>query len=1192
MKTTFAKSPHRSPAYTKFATPLVLDPPRHCGLPAIHLGPGKHLIGTSHDCSVRVRADDVQPRHAMIVVSEHRTIVKALDPRTWVNEGPVSEMALRPGDRLSLGPLTFRVRAASPDELADFVIASDHSFDDSSFNTEEAIKLPVQSTFSAEAVDSAQPVVAVAPVAIAASPVVESITTGTRDSVASVSCELPKVTDNNVELVVNQPSDLSSLKPSLAQNAPSSNVSVNRKIHPIEVSLVQSNSADTLDVRLDEIEQTLADLQQSSATQSASTDDYVLRADALAAERRQLIVRQEELQRRADELTRQSQQLHERIARVAEREAEVERSQARLALDHEQLSAAAEITRKELDDEYARHMTLWQEWDSAYRRTSGELNGQLQSMEQRRTALMAEADRLAGERSELQRLQAEHERDRRMHAAERVQLTTDRAALQTLRAEFDTERQQQLVAVQEREARVAIERRAISITQEELVALRQQLERDRTEFLAERASEAARREQELREHVALREQLDLDHTSIQSERSELLELRREVYAKRAALDSERHAFESQQSVVTADRVELRRLQERLQQLEADLARLQNTQNATRSTSPQCEPDNSTLETSSLDWFAEPYKSIHLPPPVPDDGTSQEFCAPSTNASVATAPSEGEILPLSTATLVTFDDGQQSFADSAFDQKASLAYPVPQVTAPAAAIHRFWEDNTLYDTSVSSHIQHQPPTTFVSSSNLMMTASAAAPSVAMPLEAMPLGNPGFPSASSSPFDEPSSEESVAIWSRSLDTGTPNTAIEVETSTSSGIAAVEHFPTIDDTLAEVNRQFGMPLPAHENAVATAEDVVSLPNWWRASETATLPSAEDHSRFLDSKSEASAISIDNAADGSDARHTSRAGEPATAQSESADPLVNLRAQLARMFDLPSQSSLEAGHNNVEETAPSGESSVSDHEHSELALVQTVDHPSNGTTGEMTSGAEPTAISTFAPTLSTTLNELASTALISEPSAVSSSEPELESQSDDSVETYMARLLSRARGCAEVSASEVKSLTAAASATAHQRNISNGESPVRETEFDPADRSHLTAEPKHKQDRQAVREDLQSFRQVAHQSARSALARHSTKVLLSAVVAKSILLGISTLATITFLGAPLVGLQTHVWKGMGCSLATLLSATEVYRSWQQLRSWKSIGESHRKGIPSVVTNSANASTTTASDKTGEIAS
>jgi hypothetical protein len=102
--------------------------------------------------------------------------------------------------------------------------------------------------------------------------------------------------------------------------------------------------------------------------------------------------------------------------------------------------------------------------------------------------------------------------------------------------------------------------------------------------------------------------------------------------------------------------------------------------------------------------------------------------------------------------------------------------------------------------------------------------------------------------------------------------------------------------------------------------------------------------------------------------------------------------------------------------------------------------------------------------------------------------------------------------------------------------------------------DRSHLMAEPKHKQDKQAVRENLQSFRQVAHLSARSALAKHSLRQLRNATIAKGVLLFAAVIATISFLIEPLWGHQLHVWKCAGCALAAILSALEFSRSWSQL--------------------------------------
>ena len=1204
MKTTFAKSANRSPSHTKFATPLVLDPPRHCGLPQIQLGLGKHLIGVSPDCSVRVQAEGVAARHAMVMVSEHRTVVKALDPRTWVNEGPVSEMALRPGDRLSIGPLTFRVRAASADELADFAAASEYSFnDDGLLDADATVESLLKTLPPAIVVDESRQAIVAAPMTTAVLPVVDSTVAKGRESVVPAPIELPQFAAPTVAATVHEPSHIASSVTTVKQANSGTDATVSAPAHTADAPVVRSTSIKTLDFRLDEIEQKLADLQQPAIPQPVSTGGAVLRTDALVAESRQLMVRQDELQHRADELTRQLQQLHERVARVAEREAEVERSQARLAHEHEQLSATAETTRKELDDEYARHMTLWQEWDAAYRRTSGELNGQLQSMEQRRTALLAEADRLAGERSEIQRLQAEHERDRRVHTAERVQLTTDRAALQTLRAEFDTERQQQLVAVQEREARVAAERRTISVVQEELLGTRQQFERDRTEFLAERTAEAMRREQELREHAAMREQLDRDHTHLQAGHLEIHELRRAVETDRAAFHQEWETFHSQQAAAGADRAELSQVRERLRQVESDLERLRSTHEATRPAAALAEVRTTATQPHSLDWFAEPYKSIQLPPSVPADRRGHEPSGHGTTSLTSTSvPDVADILPLSATAPSSFDDPRQpavetenSFADAVHgNEDVSRIGNSPQVAAPAATIHRFWEDNTLYDTSVSSHSQRSAPTSFVASSNLMMSASADTPTVAMPLAEVASGDAGSRFASSAAFDANPLENSVAIRSHSLAPVVPG--LETFRSTSSLLA--ETLPTADETLAEVNRQFGVPLPAQESS--PTEAVATLPKWWSANDATTLTTVDDHCSPDDLLSEISADRIGGMVEGDDTQTAGSDGEPSVSPAKSIDPLSlsSLRTHLAQMFDLPShnfQSTEPDEPTEASDSSTTDEMSLDDHDCMELTLLRTANDALSELHSEVKSDIKAEA-SIQAEASSNLLSGTESTA--SEDSAPSvhdahtAASPKVTtgSEGDDSVEAYMARLLSRTRGGAEVSASDVVSLTAAASETLRQRDASNGESPVRETTFDPADRSHLTAEPKHKQDRQAARDDLLSFRQVAHQSARSALARHTTKAQLSAVIGKSLLLGTSTLATVAFLGAPLVGMPTQFWKGLACSLAMLLSATEVYRSWQELRRSKSSGEQYRNSTKKLAEGSANLSVTASSDKTANL--
>lgn len=97
---------------------LVLEP-SHDGLgcDAVLLGAGPCSIGTAQDCTLRVDAAGIAPRHAQIICGPAGAVLRACDPRTWLNDGPVTEKRLRAGDRLAIGPVEFRIRRAALDEL-------------------------------------------------------------------------------------------------------------------------------------------------------------------------------------------------------------------------------------------------------------------------------------------------------------------------------------------------------------------------------------------------------------------------------------------------------------------------------------------------------------------------------------------------------------------------------------------------------------------------------------------------------------------------------------------------------------------------------------------------------------------------------------------------------------------------------------------------------------------------------------------------------------------------------------------------------------------------------------------------------------------------------------------------------------------------------------------------------------------
>src|SRR5581483_391764 len=99
------------------ATPLVLQPLWQSALAPRLLTAGKYQIGAAADCEIQVPNSGVADRHAVIVAGPQKIVLRAWDSRTWVNDAVVREVTLRPGDRVAIGPVVFRIRRATPDDL-------------------------------------------------------------------------------------------------------------------------------------------------------------------------------------------------------------------------------------------------------------------------------------------------------------------------------------------------------------------------------------------------------------------------------------------------------------------------------------------------------------------------------------------------------------------------------------------------------------------------------------------------------------------------------------------------------------------------------------------------------------------------------------------------------------------------------------------------------------------------------------------------------------------------------------------------------------------------------------------------------------------------------------------------------------------------------------------------------------------
>ncbi|MBS0203931.1 MAG: hypothetical protein JSS49_13585 [Planctomycetes bacterium] len=1016
----------RRPATLNFTAPLVLESPRHSGLSSIALKPGRHLIGTTADCGIRLQADGVLERHAIILVGENRTVVKSLDPRTWVNDGPVTEMALRAGDRLSIGPVTFRVRSATREEAAEF-LEND-------------------------------------PAAAQESPVI------TRPSV---------------------PTTIVAARANAAKS-----------------SLVQSQEQSLIETRLEELEQRLSELRLAPKSITPTADEHCIdvhRVDASAM--LEIQRRQDELQRQARQIADDTQRLQQREELVAEREAQVERRQQSLFTEAERIAEIAETTRTTLATEHAEHVALWNEWETTYQRAASDLAAQIQAVEQQRVALQKEADRLAAARSELQASRTAHEAERQRIAADRLKLSNELADAALMRTQQESLHRQRQLQLEDWELQLATRQREFEQQNVELSTGRQQLELERAQIdlSAERQAQFTAEEQRLSH---LRTQLELDQQQVQSERAELALLK-------ATLEQQQAAFE---------------------QAQADAAQ------------PQCESpapaQTANYRTSAPDAFPQPRI---VPPPIP--GFEAQFPAESRSGESERVVISDQTPPLPPPLPVSSEQPNDfgvvvdwsalSAVDSQFESGragkvdhnltsqsgeiesrgfdlleapgAPEPFPLPQFTgvesspwpAPNHSTGGSYGLNDPADPWGNSQPPHPCPATSNSSSlaeaspNLSDPwATFAAAGLTMPTSLNADSGPGFGTIPSveNDYGPPAAEREAdllakvsadfgsPVWPElSRDVNAPGYALDRERDAADGVKA---------TLAEVNREFGVPIENPPGEPAPG----GLPAWWM--DGTQSAASTDHAGDSGQPSWVDAL-------------RSESVEPVSEQSlTDRQPAGDLRSQLAMLFDLPPTQS---------------ESSATD-----------VDR----------AVAERAAESSIDPVASIEDSK-------SVPPVADESHTET-SHSEDSVDDFMARLLARSRERSDAEES-LKPQQSSRNAKVGAVSVASDDGAL--FSLPDSDRSHLMAEPKHKQDKQAVRENLQSFRQVAHLSARSALARHSLTQLRNATIAKGVLLSVSTAAAVWFFIEPLRGLPLQTWKGVACSLGALLSAMEFRRSWKQLK-------------------------------------
>ncbi len=97
-----------SPNATTSTPLLCLQPVRQRpGGSDSRIPPGMMTIGSSSDCSLSLNVPGIADQHVEIITDDRHSVLLAHDPRTWLNDGPVKQAILQPGDRIAIGPVNF-----------------------------------------------------------------------------------------------------------------------------------------------------------------------------------------------------------------------------------------------------------------------------------------------------------------------------------------------------------------------------------------------------------------------------------------------------------------------------------------------------------------------------------------------------------------------------------------------------------------------------------------------------------------------------------------------------------------------------------------------------------------------------------------------------------------------------------------------------------------------------------------------------------------------------------------------------------------------------------------------------------------------------------------------------------------------------------------------------------------------------
>lgn len=853
------------------------------------------------------------------------------------------------------------------------------------------------------------------------------------------------------------------------------------------------------EVRIDECTNELEDrgreLDERDAQIAAAREEGESSADRaakkLAEERVALENQRAELEAAEREIERRCDLLAENEARLDARRAEIDEREAALAqsavtIDEDDVPLPGDSGQFAIPK------------GGAGNTEADDLRAELDRAREERNA---ERERLAGELDEL-RARAEARDDE--FEVERTRLADERGTielkLERAREEWDAERER--IAGELAELRGRAEAR-----DEELASERADFERERDEFTATR-DEADREQRDEREKLeALRAEIEELRAEEQAARDEqLTQLRTDREAAERSLNEERELFEREiaglRDRAAARDGELALERTRLEEERAEFECERNEFHSRQNDESRVVEDAVTVgpiepaEQSFAEWSTEPAEGCEPATDDRHDGSTM-------------AIDEGTLSEL----LESEDEGRTAASE---DGSEPLDVPMDEVegllSADPFADPVDGEGQNLVEEEPSTLVDGMSdpfgPTELTDGGTFGDDADPFAPTVlaselgrepvenAVGIEEIAAISPEAPSlegALDDPFGPVDADDSTEL---------PDFDVEAGVDPGDGLDDVA-FDFTDDATPPARDPFADQ--GSEDVVADAGDTDEATNRGPSYlDGLALGDLFDEDAAPATSDVAEEVSVDPSEGLDDA------GEEEPLSTDTDPNVRDLRSRLAEMFDMPGDAPKDVG-------GPE-------------ALVEEANESVVGNSDGMDA-----VMSSFDALDEESVDE--SPELATEPEAEGSHE-------DDSVQAYMERLLARNRRDGAPAATY-----AAPAPKPAEPERAPAPEPIAEEPIDSMEPVG-TPEPKHRQDHAAVRANIDSLREVANLSARTAIASYTWKQLKGTILAKGMLFLVFAGLAVVLLSSPWWSVRTYGISGFVALAAAIVMGWELRRS------------------------------------------